>query len=169
MAEGSGDLVSDTGGAIVAEEIIHVIAVLGFGVFAEEDEEVVEFLVGEAQALFPDGASFETVFSNELVEGGDAKAVVEFAAGEGPVEMRDVEIEGAVVEDIVGGVGGVEDADGTVAEGGVELVAGAAGDDAGEGRVGEKVGGGFLRTGAEGEQEQEGKEKVFFHGMAFSN
>lgn len=137
VAQAVGYHVAHPGGTVVAEEVVHVVAVFGLVVGFEEDEEVVELLVGEEEALLPDGTAFEGVFEYEVLEGAAGQVVVEAAAGEGPIEVGGVEVEGAVVVDEVELLRGVADADGAVAEGGVEFLAGTAGDDGGEGGVGE--------------------------------
>ena len=111
-------------------------------------------MVGEAKALLPDNTAFELVFEEETEKCGAAEVVVEIAAGEFPIEVGGVEVEGAIVVYDVDALSAVADAEGRVAEGGVELVAGAAGDEGCEGRVAQ-VGQAVRNLSPKGE----GKEK----------
>lgn len=164
MAEGAFNHVADTGGAVVAEEVVEIVAVFGEVVGFEGYEEVVDLLRGETELLLPDGTAFVAVFEEEVVEVAPAEAVVEAAAGEGPVEMGDVEIEGAVVIDDIDALDGVADTHGAMAEGGVELVALATGEDGGKGGIGESYVDGVL--GLEVRDEEDGEKDDaddFFH------
>ena len=164
VAEGMEHHVAHAGGAVVAEEVVKIVAVLGKIVGFEGNEEVVELLGSEAQALLPHGTALHAVFEHEIIERGAAEAIVETATGEFPIEMGGVEVESAVVVDYVDVVDRVVDADGGVSESGVELVAGATGDEAGIGGVGQTGHGSLLSAGKKREQQKEyGDEKGFSH------
>ena len=142
VVEGMDNHVAGTGGTVVAEEIVLIVAVVGLVVEFEKKEEVVDLLVGEAEALLPYGAAFVLVFEKEIEEGGAAEVVVEVASGEFPIKVGGVEVEGAIIVDDVDALGAVADAEGGVAKGGIELFARTAGDEGGEGgvaQVGEAV------------------------------
>ena len=97
MVEAGGDDVAHPRGAVVAEEVVLIVAVFRPVVGLQQDEEVVDLLGREAEALFPDGAPLEGILAKEVAEACAAQAVVEVAAAELPVEVGGVEVEGAVV------------------------------------------------------------------------
>lgn len=141
--------IANTGGTVIAEEIVHIVAILRQVVGLKKDEKVVDFLIAEAQVLFPYSASFVGILKEEILEASAADGVVELAAGEGPIEVGNIEIECAIVVDYVDALRRVANADSAMSESGVELVASPAGEHAGKGRVAEMNIDGFLRTEGE--------------------
>ena len=90
--------------------------------------------------MFVDGTAVVVVLEEEVVEALYGKLVFEGPVGEFEVEEGLVEAENAVVEDDVKPSGTITDTQCRVAEAFVELVAGGAGDEAGESGVAQSQG-----------------------------
>ena len=140
VATGGLHHVAHTGGAVVEKEIVSVVAVIGEIVLLEQQEEIGHLAGGELQCLFPHSPLLAAIGAHKTVETSARETIVEFALRKTQIEVRHAKVESTVVVHPVDGLGsgiGVADADGRVAETQVELVARAAGDDAGTRRIAE--------------------------------
>jgi hypothetical protein len=148
-AGGAVDGVADSGGAVVAVVVVHVLFVGLLAVDEKRLEEAEPLRGGEVQLLGPDGAALALMVIRDHGGGGpDVEPVVHAAGEEVPEEVFFFEIEDAEVEadilkadrlaaagegnavDADEGVGAeVFDADGVVAEEFVDGLAGLHGED----------------------------------------
>ena len=135
--EGRRHHIPNARGAVVAEEIVFIVSVLGPQVDYQHLEQRVQLAFAQPKALLVNRTAEIRILQPEAAERLCGDKIIEPASGKTQIEMRLAEVESAVVEHHVEALRAVAYPQRRMAERLIELVARTAGQNARKGRVGQ--------------------------------